>query len=131
MSSHSNDTSCELSFEMADQRRFTLCVLVDDARFAQRLAGYLAWRGYAFDRVVIKPAEIGQDSARLTIVTTETNAAVDRLQDVIKAYGPVKAVRQLYTAPVMAPRSAPPPSVTKPSRRVAKAQVERLLEEAV
>ncbi len=108
MTSHGPENMCAPSFEVAPERRITLSVVIEDAPgLARRLAGVLGWRGYAFERVVTQDERDGPGAARLQLVFTAREEDAQVLEALIAAYGPVKAVRRLYTAPVMAQRSEP------------------------
>lgn len=88
-------------------RRFALSVFVDDTQgAANRLAGVLAWRGFRFDRVMVSDAEAGEGGSRLLLVIIDTQERVDTLKLILEAYGPVRAVRQLYAAPVICEAAA-------------------------
>ena len=89
------------AFEMANERRITLSVVIDGTPgLAERLARVLAWRGYAFDRVVVQEGADGR-RGRLQLTLTDTDGNAEALQALIRRYAPVHALRTLYTAPVM------------------------------
>ncbi len=96
--------SVESTFEVAPHRRFTLSVLVDEEPgVAARLAGLLRWRGHAFDRVVLTRDGDSAEVTRIIFTLTDTPEAAETLMGAIRRYGPVKALREFYTAPVVAP----------------------------
>ncbi len=105
MRPHGQDMFAASPSSVAERRRFTLSVIVSGGpAMAKRLVGWLKWRGFVFDRIVVKPDGEGEDVTRIVLTITTTQDRSRSLVDSIGRYAPVRALRQFYAAPVVDPR---------------------------